>query len=51
MVWASWQPTKLMGEVPRSSRDHELRDRGKLLAFWAYLERYHKSVVYVSKQW
>lgn len=51
MVWASWQQRQLMDEVPRDSREHELRDRGKLLASWTYLKRDHRSVVYVSKQW
>lgn len=40
-----------MDEVPQDSRDHELKDRGNLLASWTCLERDHRSMVYVNKEW
>lgn len=40
-----------MGEVPRDSRKCELRHRGNLSSICTYLERDHKSVIYVYKPW
>lgn len=40
-----------MGEVPRESRKCELKHRGNLSSTCTYLERDHKSVIYVCNPW